>query len=724
MAYQDRSNGPAVINKFSGIPGEVLPPGSLKPGEIAYNVDGTLYIAGLGGAVVAVSGPGSTGGAYHREFDGILGANFIPATGEVCVNSESGAMYASDKSSSGGAASIEQRVRDGLWCQQTFNADGTMKLGQAAWDDYKSGTMYAFNPQNSSLVSYALDEIVILYYAPSAGESLNIKFSAGTGGTEQIWTTWAQNWVNGASGTIPSVGYHIVKLRANPIGTDAFFEAGTPQIITGTTEEWTVAVFSLPPRFNYNIGPLCNRDAVPYFPSCAPSCAATQGITSKHIIPGNVRSAPYFVDNSTVRFRPNPQGVTCGNVFYRTVPPGSRAPYVDASDGYQYSFPLAQELSPSSPPWGAPFRDPVVLPVAVSDFYAVLADTTVWGDIEDYLYDLPAKEQIAHKRWNAPKYQREVIRRESCPPRLRTWFETLGPWNACEYCFTKTTFIKDCLAAISKAKNIPEQSHPTTVFQRVFVDDNQERGSLKFDIDVTGMANGRMCMPFHSIGFHDCTIPAEVIQEVRGVSSANWQTTTPTVPPGTPAQGYAPMNVIRQVVDAPNAPTPTYWAGATTETTSSQVAIESVDLDGNTLKYAPFNSATTAYMYYRTSATTFNFSTQAFQLRVPISNGPYMFQSAAGETHITFSGDPEGKFVFDKDCLDLSQIIRSAGTGKFDAACYDKWLAMFRRLVEADHFSGPVNLGVSTKTKYTAAGAADRAYLVSQGWTITDGGQA
>lgn len=704
MAYQDRPNGPTLINKHSGVPGETLPPGALKPGEIAVNVDGTIYVRGEGGSSIAVAGPSQDSGSHHRHASGAMLANVIPRPGEILIDDNTGGIYSSDGGrSTGGLAQREQMIREGRWVQMTFNADGTVKSGQAALDDFNSGTMYAFNPADNTLIGYGLNEIVLLYETFVANHVVRAPGSAGSGGTFEYWASSSQTWA--PSKTLATPGLHVVRIRGNPWGTKPFISIGQSNTFY-RNDSYILAVYATPTAnithyYNITLEPNLNTSGVNALPS--------------HIYRLYSQGAsPYLSDDET-KVSPiptigtplvaiNSDQLPRNHVFIPPIPAGSHAVRYDTTSASRYRLIGNQTAQPT-----LPVPDPYDTPDEKAAYHKKICHR---GDILDFLYDLPAVSGYGTEWWG-PRYQVEMFRgHKRVPDRLAEIVREYGQWSNSLGCVFEASFMKHLLSLGGRKSN-------GTAFSDAFLTNNEEK-DIRYEysyLDSTATASWPFSGAVEFVG--DNVVPDTVTIEVAIKSSA-------AASLGSPpdfATVSAPNCIVRYVAKSDDAATSFPLADFSVSVSDLPNAKWKSMRWENSLGEmvaCKSNDAFTNGHFWGTSTATIDVTTYP-DLELLLT-GPRFFVQG-DQSYATIDGDPEGKLHFSPDA-DFSKYCVQTGVGKLTTTHYDALLKKLAREVSEGYYNGAKTLGVSTKTQHTAEGAADRAYLVSQGWTITDGGQA
>lgn len=682
MAYQNPARHP-VVPTASTVHGEEPTPGGLANGEIGVNsYDGKIFIGAPDGGVRAISSS-----PVFPSAEGFRAAALIPTEGEAIMNGLSGTLYGSDSVTPGGNHSDEQRMRDGIHWAQTFYSNGEMKLGQDAVDDWSDGVLYAYNPDSQALVSYNRGEACFLYWTGAASQTLSMSgTNALTGGTVEFDYGVGGGWVATKSQTYATAGYYVVKVRwTGGVGGGSLDLGNSPTNNESTLfllKKHVAAVYSTGGKVaTLTVGGAVNLSACCVFHQYPTGGVSNSNYTEFY------QYAPYMRFGSAgaagdARIR--------GRAYY---PPlhGTKSPVTTANSTDRRrmvtTYALTTWLVDNFAGNFETYKQARLRYFAAGDFDSSIASESVDGGT------MRSGDNFNIETFDGFKGLSSV------PPNL-SGLLALGTIGVLKFgSLVKPEFMQDLYNKVTGffqvralCLDVPLGSPPVTL-----------------DINQHGL-------PSLVYATSD-SFPSKVTLKRTVKDTNNLNMTMATAAPfkagGTPPLTEALITVPGKTP----ADAGTITAGAAAQLTRLSVKNEL----GQRLKVVgPWNAGINN-MSLPIDFDAFG-DDSPFDFLIPagssFGSGQFMqgriFGNLYGKVHL----DPAGTNytnLFGDPAVSVNGIL--------EPASYDSFLAWMRHQHDSGYFANPLTIGAKT-AKYTAAGAVDRAYLVSQGWTIGDGGQA
>jgi hypothetical protein len=659
-----------------------MSPKGLKPGELAVNsADGSIAVVGPDGLLTTLTGPNATVTAKNRSTTSAMQGAYFPAEGEVILNETTGTLWGFDRKSPGGAPqSDEQAMASGRFWATSWNADGTIKTGQAAVDDYKSGTLYAYNPGTQAVEPYSLGDLCVLLYGNYTGAPQWDAVPRITGGTNIEWSTDNVSW----SSTQPKpTGGEWLVVRARWTG-DANVEIGSRFFPSMLTSAFTKRVFSCSKKAgnftiysrNIDLSGVCTLSAPCWFDGSK----ASDSQRVPHLLDWCYNGKPANTGYYTIQQ---------GDVSKTWMPPHNGV----------YDYPMTGQAQ-CVPCWPVDPPD--------SD-----ARTGIRGDILDYLRTATPGE-ITGTMFNKEDYLMQG--HDKVPAQLVDYLQTTK--------FSSSVKMDIGLASLSLIEDwvrvVGER------FGRVL------GSGFRCSSDVAGQdVTMNITVPLDGVTISNgnTTGSLNIIWPYGGAPKSwtfNVENFTPENQQKYNAVGEPTEKTgLGRIILNSTVSSPTFSYLHIGRYANNLIQVNTPD---GSRAIAPVYTGNFYLARAQDSSVYLDFDdpivAEAMNT-IEFQDGPNFFgNSTTDGVHV--KGDLYGKLHFSPNLTTLQYFAGSEGgaTGRLDPDSYDSLLRWFADLETQGHWNGPVVLGVTTKTKYTSAGQAARTQLVNAGWTITDGGMA
>jgi hypothetical protein len=669
--------------QYSSIPGETMSPRGLKPGELAVNsADGSISVVGPNGLLTTITGPNASVTAKHRSVTSASQRAYYPEPGEVVLNETTGTLWGYDGKSPGGAPqSDEQAMASGRFWATSWNADGTIKTGEAAVEDYRSGVLYAYNPGTKSVEPYNLGDVCVLRYGNYTGNPGYPQVPGTSLAFDPEYSIDNVNWSSSLP-ALPAGTWQIVRIRYSGVGGTLNLGSRQHPSTYGITSPYTKRVYSVGNKAT-------NIVIYPGNIDLSGICTLGTGywIDGNNGAPGG--RVPHLIDWVYTGKRQT-QGIFFiqnGEVSKTWIPPFKSV----------YEYPstvnvLCVPIGVAPPPQGSGVRG------------------GVRGDILDYLRT--SSGGIDSLMSGSDDYLLEGY--DKVPQELIDYIDSAvfkeNPYMAIG--LASLSFIEDWFSVIAKR------------YGRL------RMGPSPCSTDVSGQdITIRVTEPVDTVSIvNSDTLKGAFARWPYGGSPRTQTTILEQCTLNAPEDYFggngkvSEVGVLRLVANV-TVPSPAFTKYSLNYDGNCFLQVNTPD---GSRAVVDALTGTKGLATYTNQGTTIDFDLDVVGEAlntIEFKDGPNFFGTDQQNGPLV-TGDLYGKIHFSPTATTLRYFCgKDAGpTGMLEPESYDSLLRWFADLETQGHWNGPIILGVTTRTKYTAAGQAARAQLVSAGWTITDGG--